>query len=249
MTQRTELWVDRQNYRKTQIVRDEIPALAEGEVLVAIDKFGLTTNNVSYAVSGDMIGYWSFYPTEAPWGKVPVWGCASVVASKTGFGLAHMLHNDPQVNVNVVGITSTGNVDFVQAMDCCDDIIIYGDEAQIDASIPSAYVDMSGDIRLTTALHNHLGDNIVESAMVGASHWEAGGKVGKREKEWGPGVVMFKAMVASAEVAKAVQGDMSVEWTRGAEDLARLWLLAATRLLKGSIISNMPHSIKPLPTQ
>jgi hypothetical protein len=35
---------------------------------------------------------------------------------------------------------------------------------------------------------------------------------------------MFKAMTASAEVAKQVEGDMTVEWTRGAEDLATLWV-------------------------
>ena len=77
----TELWVDRQDYRNTKIVQNETPVLKEGEVLVAIDRFGLTANNVSYAVSGDMIGYWNFYPAEAPWGKVPVWGCASVIES------------------------------------------------------------------------------------------------------------------------------------------------------------------------
>jgi hypothetical protein len=81
---------------------------------------------------------------------------------------------------------------------------------------------------------------MVESAMVGASHWEEGGTMGKlpgakptfffapgqiakREKEWGPGVAMLKAMTASAEVAKAVEGDMSVEWTHGAENLAIRW--------------------------
>ena len=32
-----------------------------------IEKFGLTSNNVSYAVSGDVIGYWGFYPAEDNW--------------------------------------------------------------------------------------------------------------------------------------------------------------------------------------
>ena len=55
MTQSTELWVDRQNLRKTQIVNTPLPPLANGEVLVAIDQFALTSNNVSYAISGDTI--------------------------------------------------------------------------------------------------------------------------------------------------------------------------------------------------
>jgi NADPH:quinone reductase-like Zn-dependent oxidoreductase len=81
MNQCTELWVDRKDYRNTRIVSAPLPALREGEVLVAIDRFGLTSNNVSYALSGDMIGYWGYYPAEGDWGKVPVWGCANVVES------------------------------------------------------------------------------------------------------------------------------------------------------------------------
>ena len=164
------------------------------------------------------------------------------VSSKTGFGLAHMLHHDPAAKVRVIGLTSASNVEFVRAIDCCDDIVVYGDENKIDASIATAYVDMSGDARLTKALHNHVGDNMVESAMVGASHWEnmgdtgelpgakptfffAPGQIAKRNQDWGPGVAMRKAQIASAEVAKAVAGDMSVKWIHGVEDLAEQWQL------------------------
>ena len=52
----------------------------QGEVLVAIDRFGLTSNNVSYALSGDMIGYWGL-SGRGRLGQGAVWGCANVVAS------------------------------------------------------------------------------------------------------------------------------------------------------------------------
>ena len=79
----TELWVDRSDYRHTQVVRGEIPQPGEGEILVAIDKFAMTANNVTYAASGDLFGYWQFYPTgEDPWGKVTVWGIGEVIASQ-----------------------------------------------------------------------------------------------------------------------------------------------------------------------
>src|SRR5262249_1780193 len=39
-------------------------------------------NNVTYAVAGDMMSYWSFFPAEAGWGRVPVWGFADVAASR-----------------------------------------------------------------------------------------------------------------------------------------------------------------------
>ncbi|MEH6581489.1 MAG: DUF2855 family protein, partial [Halioglobus sp.] len=89
MTECTELWVDRGQLRKTKIVTCGTGPLAAGEVRVAIDKFALTANNVSYAVTGDTIGYWGYYPAEDEWGKVPVWGCANVVES-----------NCPEVPVN-----------------------------------------------------------------------------------------------------------------------------------------------------
>ena len=79
----TELWVDRTDYRHTQVERGDIPQPGEGEILVAIDKFAMTANNVTYAASGDLFGYWQFYPTgEDPWGKVTVWGIGEVIASQ-----------------------------------------------------------------------------------------------------------------------------------------------------------------------
>lgn len=343
MTQSTELWVDRKNLRNTRIVSSAMPSLRDGEVLVAIDQFALTSNNVSYAITGDTIGYWGYYPAEGNWGKVPVWGCANVVqsncvevpvgdrlfgffpmashavlrpgkireeqlvdvaehrqalpalyngyrrvraepdflqtmevercllfplfvtswliydylldndffaakqvligsvSSKTGFALAEMLHNDPQVAQRIIGLTSPANVAFVERLGCCDEVVTYGEESNIDATVPAAYVDMSGDARLTAALHNLMGENMVVSTMVGATHWEQRGdsgalpgakptfffapaQIGKRDAEWGPGVAMMKAMTASAEVAKKVQDEMSVEWTRDIQGLASLWV-------------------------
>jgi len=51
-------------------------------VLLAVDSFGLTTNNITYALMGEAMNYWNFFPAEEGWGRVPVWGFADVVASK-----------------------------------------------------------------------------------------------------------------------------------------------------------------------
>ena len=57
--------------------------LAEGEVRLGLDRFSLTTNNISYAAYGDAIGYWSVFPTGAEgWGLMPVWGFADVLESR-----------------------------------------------------------------------------------------------------------------------------------------------------------------------
>jgi hypothetical protein len=60
--------------------------LAENEVLLKVDKFALTANNISYGVAGDALGYWRFFPTsneteQKQWGRLPVMGFADVVSS------------------------------------------------------------------------------------------------------------------------------------------------------------------------
>ncbi len=76
-----EIWVDRGQLRTSKLVEVPFAPLEDGEVRVAIDRFALTANNVSYAISGDLIGYWKFYPADDPWGKVPVWGYGTVIDS------------------------------------------------------------------------------------------------------------------------------------------------------------------------
>jgi len=68
---------------KTRIQEVHMPAeLEQGEVLLAIESFALTTNNITYAAFGDAMRYWDFFPTGEPtWGAMPVWGFADVVES------------------------------------------------------------------------------------------------------------------------------------------------------------------------
>ncbi len=56
--------------------------LAEGDALLRVDSFALTANNITYAVAGDMMSYWNFFPGPDGWGRIPVWGFADVEASK-----------------------------------------------------------------------------------------------------------------------------------------------------------------------
>ena len=41
----------------------------------------MTANNVTYALLGDAMHYWDFFPTRPGWGLVPLWGFGDVVAS------------------------------------------------------------------------------------------------------------------------------------------------------------------------
>lgn len=57
--------------------------LVEGEVLLGLDRFSLTTNNITYAAYGDAIGYWKVFPTGVDgYGLMPVWGFADVLESR-----------------------------------------------------------------------------------------------------------------------------------------------------------------------
>ncbi len=338
-----ELWVQRSDLRKTKVVTRELAPLADGEVLVAIDKFALTANNVSYAVSGDFIGYWKYYPAEGEWGKVPVWGFADVVesrcadiaigeriwgffpmgthitlkpskvlagqftdvtehrrplpglyndymrtqndppavkamedarcvlfplfatsyvlydylvanaffgasqvivgsaSSKTGFGLAYLIHHDKAANRQVVGLTSPQNISFVEKLSVCDQVVAYGDIAKLDRTKATAFVDMAGSAAVITAIHTYFGENVKESCIVGATHWEADRKrgelpgakpafffapshIGKRNAEWGPGVLIGKAMAASAKIAASIADEFEITHGRGAVAVEKVFL-------------------------
>lgn len=338
-----ELWVERARLRETKLVERAAGALDDGQVRVAIDKFALTANNISYGVSGDMIGYWKYFPAEGAWGKIPVWGFGDVVesrsgdiavgerlwgffpmssevilapgkvkggqftdqsshrvtlpslyndymrtkndppamkafedarcalfplfatsfilydylvansffgadqvvigsvSSKTGYGLAYLLRNDKAAAKRVVGLTSPGNMAFVESLGVCDDIVPYDAIGAMHNGRKIAFVDMSGSAATITAVHRRFGENVVESCLVGATHWEADRKrdelpgakstfffapahIARRTAEWGEGVFMQKAMAAATGVVLAVAGKVEIVHRHGAEQVRLAYL-------------------------
>ena len=335
-----ELQVRRDDYRETRSVERDDRPLEDGEIRLDIERFALTSNNVTYAVAGDRIGYWQFFPVDADWGIVPVWGIGRIVdsradglevgetiygyfpmsdttimkagrikagsftevsehrkplpplynnyrrlavepegfederclyfplfmtsyaiydwlvdndmfgaeqvvigsvSSKTGLGVAKLLADDPELDVDVIGLTSPGNVAFVESLDACDRILTYGREGEIPAR-PTAYVDMSGNVELGRTLHQHLGEHMVLSSRVGATHWEgaqmgdhgelpgakpqmffAPSQILKREADWGPGMFVAKAAEASLRLARELEGTIAVERVEGTDALAEVW--------------------------
>jgi Protein of unknown function (DUF2855) len=57
-------------------------ALADGQALMKVDHFALSSNNVTYAVAGDRMSYWQLFPAPEGWGRVPVWGYGEVLRSR-----------------------------------------------------------------------------------------------------------------------------------------------------------------------
>ena len=77
-----EMMVRRGSLDQTAINETLVTDPREGEVLFEVEAFAVTANNVTYAVVGDQLGYWNFFPAPESWGIVPVWGHARVIASR-----------------------------------------------------------------------------------------------------------------------------------------------------------------------
>jgi len=289
--------------------------LAPGQVLLQVDQFAFTSNNVTYGAFGDAMSYWNFFPAIAgdeAWGRIPVWGFGTVVysqhaaihtgqrfygyypmsshiileadrvsdagfidgaahrralpavynqylsttadpayrpateaqqmllrplfitsfliddfladnaffgarrvilssaSSKTAYGLAHCLAR--RGACEVVGLTSTGNVAFVQGLGCYSAVLSYDQIHSLDAA-PAVFVDMAGNAALRRDLHTHLGDALKYSCSVGGTHWDhlgsarelpgpkptlffAPSQIKKRHADWG--ATALQARIADA---------------------------------------------------
>jgi hypothetical protein len=301
--------VDRQDWKNCRFVAGSVPIRLEaGQVVLRVDCFALTSNNITYAAAGDMLGYWNFFPTEQGWGRIPAFGFADVLfsnspqvsqgeryfgyfpmsrhltvqadqagpesfvdvsahrsemsifyntyrrvdndpfysesgedrqillsplfltsyliddflaehelfgaksfvigsaSSKTAVALAHELSRNARGEV--VGLTSPGNAGFVADVGYYDKVVLYDDLESLDASVPTVFIDMSGDAGVVARIHRHFGENLKHSCAVGITHWD---KYGSTEGLPGPVPELF---FAPAQAEKRMAG-----W--GAEEYGR----------------------------
>jgi Protein of unknown function (DUF2855) len=308
---------------------DDTPEV--GEVLLRIDRFAFTANNVTYAMFGESMHYWQFFPASDPgWGVIPVWGFATVMASavegiaagerfygylptathlivqpervnsggfvdgadhrgtlpavynqylrcstdpgyhpnreaeqmilrplfftsfliddflednaffgagrvilssassKTAYGTAFCLSQRKEVEV--VGLTSAKNLDFVRSLGCYHQVLTYDQIDALSPLTPGVYVDFSGNVELRRALHVQMADGLKYSASIGGTDWQHLGKVGdlpgprptlffapsqikKRSSEWGNAVLMGKLAAAWQRFMVPVTG-ADMPWLR-----------------------------------
>ena len=266
-------------------------ALADGQMRVAISRFALTSNNITYAAFGDAMNYWRFFPVlpvpgsegegddGGGWGSIPVWGFGTVQASrhpdiqpgerlygyfpmashadlsptrvtslsfmdsaphraelhavynqymrcsadpfytvdtedlqallrplfttswliddffadndyfgataqaaptgdkavmllssassKTAYGTAFQMAQ--RSSIELVGLTSPGNVAFCESLGCYHRVLTYDQLDQLNASTPSAYIDFAGNAAFRKALHTHC-TALVYSSSIGGTH-------------------------------------------------------------------------------
>ena len=128
----------------------------------------------------------------------------SSASSKTAYGTAFQLAQ--REGIEVVGLTSPGNVAFCESLGCYDRVVAYDALEQLDGKPPSVYIDFAGSVGLRTRIHQHF-SGLTYSCAVGASHVQDLGGAGNLP---GPRPVMF---FAPAQVKKR-----STDW--GAQGLS-----------------------------
>ncbi len=320
-------------------------ALADGEVLLAIDTFSLTANNVTYGAMGEAMKYFEFFPAPEGWGKVPAWGYADVVrseaegveagarvfgffpmashvvfepgkvsetgfvdqaahrtelpavynrygfataasgdtperepsialfaplfttaflahdwlnemeffgarrllissaSSKTALGLAWSIQRFSKGEVELIGLTSTGNMDFVAGTGYYDKVVSYETLADLSQTEPTAYLDFSGNAGLRERIHRHLGDSLVNSTVVGAADWEqlapagegtpltgpapelffAPTRVAKRNEDWGAAEVRRRVAEAQNDFIDSSHQWLEIRTAHGPEGIDSTW--------------------------
>jgi hypothetical protein len=108
--------VKRDDLRECRIAESATPEVGPGQALLRVDTFGLTANNITYAVMGEAMSYWDFFPAEDGWGQVPMWGFAEVEHSEaegveTGTRLYGYLPPSSHLLVTPANVNGQGFVD------------------------------------------------------------------------------------------------------------------------------------------
>jgi hypothetical protein len=112
----SDFLVRRADLHECRIADAAPPRPGPGQALLRVDTFGLTANNVTYAVMGEAMRYWDFFPAAEGWGRAPVWGFAEVEASATegvepGTRLYGYLPPSSHLLVEPVAVERAGFVD------------------------------------------------------------------------------------------------------------------------------------------
>lgn len=271
----TNFLVKKGDLNQTRFDTHAAGPLSEGQARLKVEEFAFTANNITYAVFGDMMKYWNFYPATEGWGRIPVWGYATVsesaadgvhagdrvfgylpmsssfvinagkaspkgfadlsvhrlemspvysryaitkadpnydasregqysllsvlfqtgwlladylqdnqfggakrvaiasASSKTALCLGHALMSAHGGDIEVIGLTSPGNLAFTHRTGCYHRVVTYADIPSLSGGSASNFVDMAGDARVRLSAHQALGEGLKLSVAVGATHWSA----------------------------------------------------------------------------
>lgn len=95
----------------------------------------------------------------------------SSASSKTALATAHQLRK--LGGVELVGLTSAGNADYVRESGLYDRVALYDEVSALQANAPATFVDFLGRGEITAAVHRALGDALTRSIIIGITDWQA----------------------------------------------------------------------------
>jgi len=76
------LAIDKSDIARAQLAALDPAPLEQGQIRLAVRRFALTANNITYAAFGTAMGYWDFFPADGDTGRLPVWGFADIAESR-----------------------------------------------------------------------------------------------------------------------------------------------------------------------
>lgn len=137
----------------------------------------------------------------------------SSASSKTAYGTAFQLAQ--RSGIELVGLTSVGNVTFCEGLGCYDRVLTYDQLEQVAMDAPCIYIDFAGNADLRRSIHSRFA-NLKYSCSIGGTHVEQLGAKGagkdlpgvratlffapaqikKRSKDWGPPGLQAKVVAA-----------------------------------------------------
>jgi hypothetical protein len=149
----------------------------------------------------------------------------SAASSKTAYATAAQLARRPEVEV--VGLTSPGQVAFCESLGCYDRVLTYDQLDTLPADLPCVYVDFAGNGGLRRAIHTRFA-NLAYSCSIGGAHvtelsggrdlpgpkatlFFAPAQVKKRSTEWGP-AEFNQRLVAAWHAFRAQVSDAPTPW-------------------------------------
>ncbi|HEU4979782.1 MAG TPA: DUF2855 family protein [Solirubrobacterales bacterium] len=179
----------------------------------------------------------------------------SSASSRTASALAYPL--SARGKVEVIGLTSPRNAEFVEGLGCYERVATYDQIDSLEPE-PSVYVDMAGDAKVRSAVHGRLGDRLEHSAAVGVTHREelgggaelAGPKpefffaptwITKRVSDWGRDALNARVAADWRPYVEWTEGWLTVDRGRGPEDIERVY----REVLDGRSDPSIGHVLSP----
>ncbi len=177
-------------------------------------------------------------------------------SSKTALALAFMLkQNQANDDKKIIGLTSNGNVDFVESSGYYDSVLGYDACNEKITQTSTTIVDFAGNSNLLQAISDTLEENLKNVTLVGLTDWQSAKSFKKipnssfffapthiqnRYKEWGAEKTNMLLNTALIGFVKDIQGNLEVEYVEDAGAVAKLYL----EMLGGKVNPKKGYIIK-----